>query len=90
MTGYTDFMLTPVTKFLGGFVPAEPEETAKVAEYASSSIPTYVLMGFDPEEEKWEFITAGNSVSWMLRRVRMILGTEIEWDGETFLVFGRS
>lgn len=86
---YASFMLTPASKILSGLIPADPEDTAEVAEYARSSGPTFVLMGINPGTEKWKFIAAEYSVPWVLRRARMILGSGIDWDGTTILIFGR-
>lgn len=51
--------------------------------------PAVALMGYDPEGDRWEVLVVSASPHGLLRRVRMMFGLALEWDGDAPLEFDR-
>lgn len=88
---YTKYMLTPGVEFAddGQFVPkASPEEAEETVEREGGAV-TYALMGFDPEGDRWEVLVLTHRQTTLVRRVRMMFGIKLEWDGKAPMEFDR-
>jgi hypothetical protein len=51
--------------------------------------PAVAMMGYDPEGDRWETLVVCHSAHGLKRRVRMMFGLKIEWDGDAPLEFNR-
>jgi hypothetical protein len=51
--------------------------------------PVAALMGYDQEGDRWETLVVCHSAHGLKRRVWMMFGLDIEWDGDGPLEFNR-
>ena len=100
---YTKYMLTPGVQWVQADSVMEPEgiyfrpiadrdsaiELAlRNAEDGFLGRPAVAMMGYNPESD-WEVLVVCYSVQGLIRRVRMMFGIEVEWDGDAPLEFDR-
>jgi len=51
--------------------------------------PAVAMMGYDQKGDRWEVLVVCHSAHGLIRRVRMMFGIDIEWDGDAPLEFDR-
>lgn len=89
---YTKYMLTPGVEFAddGQFVPkASHEEADETVEREGDAVTAYALMGFDPVGDRWEVLMLTYRQTTLVRRVRMMFGLRLAWDGNAPMEFDR-
>lgn len=91
MSIYTGYLLTPGVEFADGdFVPkASPEEADEVVDREGEGSTAYALTGFDTEGDRWEVLMVTYRPTTLVRRVRMMFGLRLEWDGSAPMNFDR-
>lgn len=91
MSIYTGYLLTPGVEFADGdFIPkASPEEADEVVDREGDAVAAYALMGFDPKGDRWEVLMVTYRPTTLVRRVRMMFGLRLEWDGSAPMNFDR-
>lgn len=91
MSIYTSYLLTPGIEFDSDFVPkASPEDADEAIEREGEGTTAYAMMGYDPEGDRWEVLMVTYRPTTLIRRVRMMFGLKLEWDGDAPLEFDRS
>lgn len=88
---YTRYMLTPGVEFVeGDFVlKASPEDADDTVAREGEGTSAYALMGFDPEGDRWEVLMVTYHPTTLVRRVRMMFGLKLAWDGSSPKEFDR-
>jgi len=51
--------------------------------------PAVAMMGYDQKGDRWEVLVVCHSAHGLIRRVRMMFGIDIEWDGDAPIEFDR-
>ncbi|MBX6392167.1 MAG: hypothetical protein IRY96_01745 [Burkholderiales bacterium] len=101
---YTKFMLSPGVQWVQAESVMEPDGIyfRPVADAESAVAlamerdrdgfvghPAVALMGFDPEGDRWEVLVVAHSPQSIVRKVRMMFGLDLEWDGQAPMEFDR-
>ncbi|WP_126447984.1 hypothetical protein [Sulfuricystis multivorans] len=101
---YTKFMLTPGVQWVQAESAMEPDgiyfrplaDSTSAAELAVQhdedgfiGRPAVALMGFDPEGDRWEVLVVAYTSHGLVRKVRMMFGLALEWDGQNPVEFDR-
>lgn len=101
---YTKFMLTPGVQWVQAESVMEPDGIyfRPVADAESAVAlamecdrdgflgrPAVALMGFDPEGDRWEVLVVAHSPNSIVRKIRMMFGLDLEWDGQYPVEFDR-
>lgn len=88
---YTKFMLCPGVEWPdGGFTPKpSPQDADEAVEQEREGVSAFALMGFDPEGDRWEMLSVAYRPTTLVRRVRMMFGIDLEWDGQAPEEFDR-
>lgn len=101
---YTKFMLTPGVQWVetaslvgpeGIYFRPMPDHRSAVefamdhADDGFAGRPAVAMMGYDPEGGRWETLVVCHSAHGLKRRVWMMFGLNIEWDGDAPLEFDR-
>jgi hypothetical protein len=104
MVIYTKYMLTAGVQWVETASLVEPDgiyfrpmpDRRSAIELAMADVedslvgrPAVAMMGYDPEGDRWEVLVVCHSAHGLKRRVRMMFGLNIEWDGDAPLEFDR-
>jgi hypothetical protein len=104
MRTYSKYMLTPGVQWVETGSIMEPDgiyfrpmsDRQSSLELAMEHVedgflgrPAAALMGYDQEGDRWETLVVCHSAHGLKRRVWMMFGLDIEWDGDGPLEFNR-
>lgn len=88
---YTKFMLAPGVEWPDRdfTLKPSPQDADEAVEREGEGITAFALMGFDPEGDRWEVLMVTCHQTTLVRRVRMMFGLGLEWDGNAPMEFDR-